>query len=369
MPFNRPSLSQLRTQVETEIAAKLPGSDPVLRFSPLRILGDAQAGLSHGHWGFLDWIAKQAVPWTATEEKLEGWGALKGVMRKAATKATGSATFNGTNGTVLPTGSLVRSSDGIEFRTTADATVANGAVTVQVQAETAGAASNLAVGTQLMLATSVAGIAVTGWAGIFSGGADVESDDDYRVRVMFEYQKPPRGGAASDYVAWALAVPGVTRAWCVPNGFGNGTVVVYVMMDDVRSAGGGFPTGTNGKSALESRSATQATGDQRIVADAIYPLQPVTALVYVCAPLQLTVPFTIAGIPTSSNATRNLIAQAIDDVFLREGSAAGGKVNLSAIESDIAAIAGTAGFVITSPSTNIALPVGSLPVRGAITYV
>lgn len=369
MPFARPSLSQLRTQVETEIAAKLPGSDPALRFSPLRIIGEAQAGLAHGHYGFLDYISRQAVPWTATEEKLEGWGALKGVLRKAATQAVGQVSFNGTNGTVLPAGSLVRSSDGLEFRTTTDGTVANNVVTSPVRAEAAGAASNLAVGTQLMLATSVAGIEVSGWAGLFSGGADVESDDDYRSRVMFEYQKPPRGGAGTDYVTWALAVPGVTRAWCVANGFGAGTVVVYVMLDAVRSAGGGFPTGTNGKSSLEPRSATAATGDQLIVADALYPLQPVTALVYVCAPTQMSVPFTIAGIPSASAATRNRIAQAIDDVFLRDGTAAGGKVNLSAIESDIAAIAGTAGFVITSPATNITLPVGSLPVRGAITYI
>jgi uncharacterized phage protein gp47/JayE len=67
-------------------------------------------------------------------------------------------------------------------------------------------------------------------------GADIESQDDFLSRVIQAYQTTPAGGSQPDYVDWALAVAGVTRAWCVPRGYGAGTVVVLFMMDSVRAA-------------------------------------------------------------------------------------------------------------------------------------
>src|SRR6478736_4591283 len=79
--------------------------------------------------------------------------------------------------------------------------------------------------------------------GDMTGGADTETDDQLRARVLFRIQQPPMGGDANDYVAWALAVPGVTRAWCSPLEMGMGTVTVRFMMDELRASNGGFPLG------------------------------------------------------------------------------------------------------------------------------
>ena len=49
------------------------------------------------------------------------------------------------------------------------------------------------------------------------------------------------GGAAYDYEAWALAVPGVTRAWATPEQ-GTGTITVRFLMDDLRADDDGWPT-------------------------------------------------------------------------------------------------------------------------------
>ena len=43
MPFSRPTLATLRAQAAADIASALPGADPLLRFSNLGILGDAEA--------------------------------------------------------------------------------------------------------------------------------------------------------------------------------------------------------------------------------------------------------------------------------------------------------------------------------------
>ena len=78
-----------------------------------------------------------------------------------------------------------------------------------------------------------------------TGGADQETDDELRVRVLDRIRKPPMGGDADDYVAWALSVAGVTRAWCSPLEMGMGTVTVRFMCDDLRASNGGFPNASD----------------------------------------------------------------------------------------------------------------------------
>jgi uncharacterized phage protein gp47/JayE len=192
--------------------------------------------------------------------------------------------------------------------------------------------------------------------------------------MLFAYQNSPQGGAVNDYITWAKQVSGVTRAWSNPNGFGAGTVVVYAMLDYAEAANGGFPVGTNGVATAETRGAA-ATGDQLTIANYIYPLRPATALVYVCAPNQQIVNFTISGSANFSAATKVSIQSAIAGVFVMYGSpissTAGqnGTIYLSYIESAIAAIAGTTGFVLVSPTTNIVGTTGQLPVLGTITWL
>ena len=85
MPYARPTLTQLRDQALQDIqSGGLPGVDGLLQRAVLRVLAYALAGLSYLHYGYQDWIALQAVPWTAEDEYLEGWAALKSVNRKPA---------------------------------------------------------------------------------------------------------------------------------------------------------------------------------------------------------------------------------------------------------------------------------------------
>ena len=375
MPFARPTLSDLRGQASADIAAALPGSDPLLRFSNLNILGTVQAGLSHLHYGYLDWIAQQSNPFTCSGEFLEAWAALKGVYRVPAGRATGTVAFTGTNGTVLSAGTLITRGDGVSYRATTSGTVSAGSVTVSVLADAdptglLGTRGNNLAGTALSLGTSIAGINAAGVAATaFTGGSDLETDDSLRARMLLAYQSTPRGGSASDYLTWALSSPGVTRAWPVPHGYGAGTVLVFVMLDNVQAAFGGFPQGTTGVATGETR-ATPATGDQLAVANLILPLQPVTALVYVLGPTPNTVAFTISGLATASAGTQAAVAAAIRTTFLTYGAVGGAPttVALSLIASAIAAVPLTTGFVITTPAGNVVSPAGSLPVLGTITW-
>jgi uncharacterized phage protein gp47/JayE len=322
-------------------------------------------------YGYMDWIAKQAVPFTASGEFLYGWGGLKNVLLIAATPASnGEATFTGTNGKVIPAGHQLTRSDGATYTVTSEGTVSSGSVTVGAVADVAGSSGNAEVGTTFNLAVAIAGIQAGGTVSTaFTDGTDTETDDEFRTRMLRAYQQQPQGGCEQDYVTWALQATGVTRAWALRNGFGVGTVVVYIMLDDVEEAHNGFPQGTDGVSSLEDRVDATATGDQLLAADHLYDLQPVTALVYVVSPVAVAIDFAISGLSGATSTVKAAIAQAIADVFFTYASPVSDlTLELSYIEAAIAAISGTAGFVVTSPTANITLDTGELPVLGTVTY-
>jgi uncharacterized phage protein gp47/JayE len=136
------------------------------------------------------------------------------------------------------------------------------------------------------------------------------------------------------------------------------------MFDVSEADHGGFPQGDDGVATDETRG-TAATGDQLAIADYLYPLQPVTALVSVIAPTAAAIDFTISGIPSGQ---RDAATAAIADVFLREGNAKGGTVPIVYVWTAIASVSGISNFVITIPSGDITNTAGTLPTVGTITW-
>ena len=374
MPFPRPTLTQLRTQAMQDITASdLPNADGFLRRAVLRVLAWVQAGLAYLHYGYLDWISSQSTPFTSTAEYLDAWAAMAPtpVLREAPQFASGPASWSGIATTDLPAGTLCSRSDGTQFATTADATVIGTAVAVEVVAVVAGSAGNTDSGSPLTLSTTIPGITSLGAAtGPITGGTDLELDAALRGRMLESYAAPPHGGNAADYITWALEVPGVTRAWAAPSGMGAGSVIVYFMMDQAAAAFGGFPQGSNGVAALEAR-ALPATGDQLAVANFIYPLRPVTAIVYAVAPIAQTQAFTLGGLTSATTAQQAQITAAITGLFLQVDSPlATTSIEQSDVAAAITAIGGLPSFAVTSPSSwPITSTAGYLFTLGAVTYV
>ncbi|ENA1760175.1 baseplate J/gp47 family protein [Yersinia ruckeri] len=377
MPFNRPTLTELRQRNKSYIQSELKTTGSLLRFSNLGVISDADAGLAHLHYGYLDYIALQATPFHATDEYLAGWAALKDVFQKPANPATcPSVLFTGTAGRTIAAGAVLNRADGYQYILDSDVTIApagtgTGSVTAILSSPLddvtgGGVAGNADAGTLLTLDVAVEGIPSAAIATVkIAGGADIESEDAFRSRMLLAYQNTPQGGNDNDYRLWALAVPGVTRCWVARRLMGAGTVGIYFMCDG--NDNGGFPQGSDGISQREQWGAIKATGDQLRVADAIYPLQPIIALVYACAPTKKPIDFVIAGIAGAGSATVEAINAAIDEVFFEEGEP-GGKIYWSSLLLAIGDVPGTSGFVLTSPSTNTQLAIGELPVRGRVTY-
>ncbi|HDM8436275.1 baseplate J/gp47 family protein [Yersinia enterocolitica] len=378
MPFNRPTLSELRQRNLSYIQSELKTGGNLLRFSNIGVISDADAGMAHLHYGYLDYIALQSTPYNATDEYLAAWAALKDVFRKPANPATcPTVEFSGTTGRVIAAGSLLNRADSYQYRLDHEVTLgADGTGTGSITAvlpsvldDTTGGgiAGNADAGTSLTLDVAIDGVLSVATATVkISGGADIESEDAFRSRMLLAYQNTPQGGNDTDYRGWALAVPGVTRCWVKRRLQGVGTVGIYIMCDGNDS--GGFPVGTDGVSQLEEWGAVKATGDQGRVADHIYPLQPIITIIYVCAPVAAPVNFVISGISTADSETTTAINTAIDEVFFTEGEP-GGKILLSSLLLAIGDVTGTSGFILDSPTTNIQLETGQLPLRGTVTYL
>ncbi|HBC1012519.1 TPA: baseplate J/gp47 family protein [Escherichia coli] len=379
MPFKRPGLTELRERSRSDVVSQLEETGALLRFSVLRILADVVAGMTHLHYGYLDWIALQCTPATATDEYLAAWGAMKGVIRKAAVAATcDHVQFTGTSGSRVEAGALLNRADGYQYTLDEAVTIdsdgtGTGSITAVLPDPTddntgGGDNGNADAGTPLTPDITWSGIDSTvTMVSAASGGSDIEEEETFRQRVLYAYQNPPQGGAASDYVQWALEVPGVTRAWCVNRALGPGSVGVYIMCDETTEDG--FPEGTDGVASTEGWTDRKATGLQLTVADHLRDLQPVTALVYVMSPVAREIDFEISGLQDADESMKADIREAIDDVLGNVNSLDGrGVINLSELYYGIAGIVGTEGFILVYPDSNLVLSQGELPVTGTISW-
>ncbi|HEY1029744.1 MAG TPA: baseplate J/gp47 family protein [Pseudomonas sp.] len=347
MAFNRPSLPELIKRVDTDLVSRLPGAQAVLAQRLTRVLATGEAGVAHGLYGYLQWQELQMFPETCDDELLHLHSV--GVPRRQAGTASGSVIFTGTAGAVLDAGTLTQV-DGLEYRTTQDATLVGGAATVEVEARAAGSAGSQAAGVQMTLVSPVLGVnatATVGAAGI-TGGADIETFDSWRDRIMRRRARIPRGGAEGDWAEWALQVPGVTRAWEDPMGMGPGTIVIRIMADD--AADGPMPS----LQLLQE------------VFDYIASQRNVTAHVYVIPPVPAPFVPQLRVTPDNSG-TRSAVEQALQDLILRAGQP-GGTLTISSIRTAIGTAAGVTDYELEWPTANVIHAHGHLPIWGGVEW-
>jgi uncharacterized phage protein gp47/JayE len=307
MPWATPTLREVRSLVRDALRGNLPGADASVPNSVLRVLSDNQGALCHMVLQYIDWLALQLLPDTAEHEWLDRHGNIwlvnadGTIGRKVATPASGEATFTGTAGTIVPLATQLRSGGAIAYETTAPIRLnADAPTPAAIQALTAGAATNLIAGTPLAITTAIDGLDVNAIVTTLTGGTDTETDDELRARVLQRIRQPPQGGAAHDYVRWALAVPGCTRAWCTPNEMGIGTVTVRVLFDDLRADDDGWPRGT----------------DLAAVTDYLDKVRPVAVKdFWVLAPIKQFIDVEIYNLVPDTDATRASIEAALQEML------------------------------------------------------
>ena len=347
MPFNRPTLQTLIDRTRNDLLARL-AADDVLRRADAEVYARVVAAASHSLNGFIEYVAKQIIIDTAEVEFLERWGSIWGVLRLAAAAADGQATLSTSVGAVIPVGTLLKAFDSIEYATDAEVTATGSSTVVNITAVVAGSAGNRTTGQTLTLVSPVAGVQPTATAGALSGGADLETDDSLRTRLLERIQNPPQGGAAADYHAWALEVAGVTRAWVYANELGLGTVVVRFMRD-------------NDVSPIPD------AGEVADVQAHLAALKPVTAQLTVVAPTAVPLNLTIDVTPDTADVRAAIEAEVRD--FIKRESSPGGTLRISRLREAISTAAGETYHSLTVPSADVTVSSGQISTFGAITWI
>jgi uncharacterized phage protein gp47/JayE len=356
MPWQTPTLREVRSVVRDYVRGTLPGADASIANSVLRVLSDNQGALCHLNLQYLDWLALQLLPDTAETEWLDRHGDIWLINadgttgRKQATLAEGTATFTGESGTTVPDGTRLEG-PAFSYETTEEIVIGTGPTEAPVRALDPGVAGNLEVGTTLSMSSTVPGADSTVTVVDIDGGTDTETDEQLRARILQRIRNPPMGGTQENYVTWALAVPGVTRAWAAPEQ-GPGTITVRFLMDDLRAEDDGWPT----------------PADEQVVHDYINTMRPVTVKdCYVLAPIKQFIDIEIANLVPGTIEVAGAIEQSIRDMLF-EMAAPGQTIYAAWISYAIMQAPGVESFLLVTTDDHVMPSLGHMAVLGTILY-
>lgn len=351
MPYSPPTLRELISQTQNEVDSRLRGADSRLRRSFLRVLATVNAGLTYGLYGFLSFIFKQIFPDTSESIYLERWARIWGIERNPATLSSGLVAFTGSDGAAINQGELLTRSDGLQFQTTESGIIAGGSLELPVEALLEGVSGNTEADSSLTFVSTPPNLdsSATVLDGL-TGGQEVENDSSLLLRLLLRIQEPPHGGAAHDYVAWALEVPGVTRAWVYPLELGLGTVTVRFMMDET------YPDGI------------PEAGDVDLVQSYIEERRPVTADVTVVAPVPVGVDFQIQLNSNDTPETRSAVEAELA-AMVRRDAQPGNPLYLSRINEAISIAPGEFEHILLDPVANVEMNTGEIPVLGVVGFI
>lgn len=347
--FVRPTLPELVTRIEQDFVSRLGASGALLRRAVVRVLARVVAGATHMLHGHLEFLAAQIFGDTAEGSYLVRLAGLFGVFRNAAQFSGGRVVVTGVDGTVIPINTVFTRADGVTYKTLAEVIVAAGVASPSVVAVLAGADGDAGAGVVLSFESPVVGADATVTVDVdgLTGGANEEDDEDLRTRFLQRLRNPPQGGADPDYVGWARAVPGVTRAWCYPRELGAGTVVVRFVRDDDP---GLIPS-------VGEVAAVQAYIDAR---------RPATATVTVLAPIDTPLNLTIAITP-SNTTTKAAVTAELADLLARGVPSA--TTLKSQINLAVGNAAGVTDYTVSVPAGDVTHTTGQLATLGTITWL
>ncbi len=216
MAYRIPTTQELFLAYLARLEARLGQDSPISDKAFLRVLAAAESGLSIGHYKYAADAVLQNLALTATGDGLDRIGNDNSCLRKLAETAVITATLPAIAGTVIPTNwEFVGDANGLRYKVEAAVTaIAPGVATLSLRCTESGDQGNLDPADTLSISAQIAGAETQATVtGTTTDGVDVETDADYRPRVLFAQRAVTGGGNATDHKIWAEAVVGVRRAF------------------------------------------------------------------------------------------------------------------------------------------------------------
>ncbi|BAV81063.1 tail protein [Vibrio phage CKB-S1] len=242
-----PTTQRVSENIVDQISAQLGQRAPILPKAFTRVMARALAGVVVTLYKYAGAIFLQMFVRTAsnspivlngrTVNPLAMWGELSGEepqrLAVQAQLAINVAVI--TQGGILPSGSQLRGTNGVTYITTGDTLLNAATVSVTVTAagdqqggDAAGTIGNLTAGAELTFVQPLAAVQpVATVTAQTRTGADAETTEAFRTRILRRFQRRPQGGALADYPLWAETSTAVLNAYPY-TGATPGTVDVYI---------------------------------------------------------------------------------------------------------------------------------------------
>lgn len=206
-------LAEMRSDFETTFGENLNTSPE----SPDgQIIGTVSASL-YDLWEIAQGAYNAFNPSAATDVALSNLVQLNGITREEAIASTVTLTLAGSNGTIIPVGTVVSSSDGsVSFTTDASVTIPVG-LTIDVEATATVTGPSIAVAGSVTVIENP----ITGWDSVTNNtdavvGRDEESDSDLRAKRELSVSKPSKG-ILETILAEVISLTGVEEAFIYEN--------------------------------------------------------------------------------------------------------------------------------------------------------
>lgn len=367
--FYIPTLRELVERARRALRDNVPGTDAWLWPNNGAVMAKVVGGLTAETMAYADYIAKQRFAVTADSDNLDLHGEEVSLGRRSAESASGYASITHTAAIDILPGARFSRTDGVTYEVVEGYTaLAAGSALVEIACSVTGKTGNAISGTPLDLlpdnVTNSGTVTATVDVNGCTGGADQEDDESYRARILFKKGFPPAGGSPADYVSWAMQVPGVSRVYVEKLWAGNGTVRVFVLMDDY------YTNGIPPQSEIDK---------VKLWIDAF---APAGAIVTVVAPVAFPINVTISSLNPATDEVKNAVIEEMRLAIERHGRVSGitpAHPSMDFLASPLTfstswlvqAIANTSGEVshkLVSPVADFAVPVGYIPTLGTVTF-
>lgn len=192
----------------------------------------------------VQWLKNQMFAQSATGTQLEYLALERGIYRKTAIKSSGTVKFLREVALdydlEIPSGTIcaTNGTNSVRVKTTQDAVLNAGdlSVTVEAESEDGGTSQNVGIGKIKIMITPPSGITSVTNEDAFVGGLDAETDEELRERLIDSYKNISNGTNSAFYKAQVLKHDGIYSASVIAKERGVGTVDIYA------AAKGGVPS-------------------------------------------------------------------------------------------------------------------------------
>lgn len=338
--------SEMKEELERKTGVNLSdGGDMALRLY-------AVAAELETLWAQVQWTLNQCFPQTASGTYLELHAKARQLQRGSGSSAEGYLRFEidelRGESITISSGTVCLNAGGLEFITTDTAVIEAGALFCLAPAvcKSSGACGNVPARSVIFMALAPVGVAKCYNPQAFSGGADLESDELLRARVIESFGSLPNGSNKAFYVTEALNTEGVGAVCVLPKNRGLGTVDIIISSVD------GLPS-----SSLINSVRSKFEDMREICVD-----------VEVSAPTAVTVPVSVA-IETEDGTDYETVAGNVSAALTRyfSGKLLGKDVLLAKLGYVVFGVSGVSNYSILLPAADIAVSADELPVAGTIT--